>query len=130
MSDTQEQERDSGHVDQAGEIGSEASSEVLQAWSPAVGTRTSAPCLLDVVWLWSLHTGSPPQGGCILWLFQVPGDHIWVGATCIVRLNTHDSGDLGLGSERRQGFQYWTIHDLLPPGLQCSGPVPSLSHEI
>ena len=41
MSDTQEQERDSGHVDQAGEIRSEASSEVLQAWSPAVGTRAS-----------------------------------------------------------------------------------------
>jgi len=42
----------------------------------------------------------------------------------------HDSGDLGLGSERRQGFQYWPICVLLPPGLQCPGPVLSLSHEI
>ena len=31
----------------------------------------------------------------------------------------HDSGDLGLGSERRQGFQYWPVHVILPPGLQC-----------
>ena len=38
MSDTQEQERDSGHVDQAGESGSEASSEGskpgLKLWVP------------------------------------------------------------------------------------------------
>ena len=38
MSDTQEQERDTGHVDQAGESGSEASSEGskpgLQPWVP------------------------------------------------------------------------------------------------
>ena len=55
---------------------------------------------------------------------------MWVGASCIVEVEHPRlrGGESGLSASR--GSPVLAHPHLPPPGLQCTGPVPSLSCEI